>query len=855
LPKGHIPVERLLAVPVLLGTELLGEILVANSSREYTDREMFAVQRLGKHYALAIQRVRFKQALQAERDFVEAILATAGALVVVLDPNRRIIRLNPAFQKAMGYQSEEVVGRHFRELFILPEDRQVFDRMFTDLEVGKFLIQGENSLRAKDGSLRRVLWSSTVLLDDRQTMQFVICTGLDVTEVRAVEDKLRVLTRAMEAGPAGVVITNPDGNITYVNRACEILTGYTLQEVLGQTPRVWNSGAHPPEMFVELWSTIKRGGVWRGEICNRKKQGDLFWIHASISPVTDGVGQITHFVAVTIDITKRKQFEQALQQAQQDLERRVDERTADLNTSLAALNLEIEGRRRAEFEIKQLLEFERLVTDISAHFASLKPGLFHATLHEAVSRLMGFLDADAAVLVEFVGEKTRLAVGCYAAAKPHPERLPVEQFPWTFGTLRAQQPVCFSSLTELPAEAQTDFTSYRHASMESVLAIPLIVSQEAIGALVFNTVARQHPWPAEALPRMRIVENLFSTQLLRWRSEQALTEAETRFHAVADFVRDWEYWVSPEGSILFCSPASEHITGHRPEKFLVEPALLHKIVLPEDARIWSEHHADVFGTPQAHNLEFRIRHADGKVRWIQHFSQPVFGEQGQFLGFRVNNRDITQSKETELETQRLHAELAHIARAATVDQLAASLAHELRQPLTAIMSNAEAAISFLNQQPSDIAETREALADIIASNERASEVIRRLRALYRKTDLERGSLDVNKVIEDTFMLLRSELILRQVPHRLELDPALPRASGNRIELQQVLMNLILNAADAMHGIPSSERLLILSTRSEPGNDGKHFRALLYHQGNRDGDGAHPLPLNHQSPRRAPVGRE
>jgi C4-dicarboxylate-specific signal transduction histidine kinase len=170
-----------------------------------------------------------------------------------------------------------------------------------------------------------------------------------------------------------------------------------------------------------------------------------------------------------------------------------------------------------------------------------------------------------------------------------------------------------------------------------------------------------------------------------------------------------------------------------------------------------------------------------------------------------------------METQHLREDLAHISRVTMANQLAASLAHELRQPLSAVMSNAEAAVLFLSLQPPQLDEVKAALQDIIHDDERASEVIKRLRALYRKTGAEHLDLNLNRLIEETLGLLRSELILQRIASQLNLAPGLETVSGNRVELQQVIMNLVLNAMDAMASTDFEARWLVIETRSnEPG---------------------------------------
>lgn len=298
---------------------------------------------------------------------------------------------------------------------------------------------------------------------------------------------------------------------------------------------------------------------------------------------------------------------------------------------------------------------------------------------------------------------------------------------------------------------------------------------------------------------------------VRREAEQELTEAQLSYRTVAEFTHDWEYWESPEYVLRYCSPSCERITGYSAQEFMANPRLLQQIVHPEDAGIWRKHREELLTSPEPHLAQFRIRTKDGAVRWLEHACQPVLGEDGVFLGIRGSNRDITDRKEEELQTQQLREELAHVTRATTAGQLAASLAHELNQPLTAILCNAQTAQQLLATDPPNVAEVREALDDIAQDSERAGGVIRRLRALFNKTGHDRSALQLNDVIHETLDLLRSEFVFKGISTLVHLEPTLPQVLGNRIELQQVVLNLVVNAMEAMSECEPGQRQLQIAT--------------------------------------------
>ncbi len=163
-----------------------------------------------------------------------------------------------------------------------------------------------------DGSRRLFELEATPLLDERGTFKGIIETSRDITDRVRAEERLRKLSQAVEQSPVSVIITDLNGAIEYVNPKFEEVTGYRLEEVQGSNPRVLKSGHTASAEYRTLWETIKRGDIWRGEFLNRRKNGELFWEYASISPIRNAQGDVDHFLAVKEDITVRKEYEQRL---------------------------------------------------------------------------------------------------------------------------------------------------------------------------------------------------------------------------------------------------------------------------------------------------------------------------------------------------------------------------------------------------------------------------------------------------------------------------------------------------------------------------------------------------------------
>jgi C4-dicarboxylate-specific signal transduction histidine kinase len=173
--------------------------------------------------------------------------------------------------------------------------------------------------------------------------------------------------------------------------------------------------------------------------------------------------------------------------------------------------------------------------------------------------------------------------------------------------------------------------------------------------------------------------------------------------------------------------------------------------------------------------------------------------------------DISARKQAEAETLRQRAELTHLSRVTMLGELSGSMAHELNQPLTAILSNAQAAIRFLAHDQVDLDEVRDILKDIVEQDNRAGEVIRRLRLLFKKGEVQQQPLDLNDVVLEVLKLIRSDLVNQNVVAHTELAADLPPVKGDRVQLQQVLLNLVMNACDAMHGNAPADLQLLVRT--------------------------------------------
>jgi len=269
----------------------------------FTQRELHLV------LEMTFQRQRAEARLREHEEKYATVLRASMDSFWIVDEQGRILDANESTCRITGFSRAELLQMAVSDLEHEKTPQQIAEGITLALSHG--FVQIDRLIRCKDGGLRLIEMRLT-----KSSGKRLFCFGRDITESHRVEKRLNLLNRAVEQSPASIVITDPSGNIEYVNPYFEKHTGYSQEEVLGGNPKILKSGAQSDAFYKELWETISGGLEWRGEFHNRKKNGTLYWEQASISAVRDESAQIVNFIAVKEDITERKLANEALSQRQ-----------------------------------------------------------------------------------------------------------------------------------------------------------------------------------------------------------------------------------------------------------------------------------------------------------------------------------------------------------------------------------------------------------------------------------------------------------------------------------------------------------------------------------------------------------
>jgi PAS domain S-box-containing protein len=299
-------------------------------------------------------------------------------------------------------------------------------------------------------------------------------------------------------------------------------------------------------------------------------------------------------------------------------------------------------------------------------------------------------------------------------------------------------------------------------------------------------------------------------------TEVALRESEQRFRDYAETASDWLWETGPDHRTTRLSEL--YNVGVPPSQVLGVPRWEIAADVESEPEKWRLHRAMLDEQRPFRNFVYTVKGTGtGSPAYVQTSGKPFYDTNDNFLGYRGTGTNITatiRADHAEQALSRAQAELAHVTRVTTLGELTTSIAHEVSQPLSAVITNAEACLRWLDLETPDMAKARRSVEWVIEDGNRAGEVIRRVRALAKKTDLEKMVLDLNDVVRDVIALVQRESIGHRVSLRTELSPTPPMIRGDRVQLQQVIINLVMNGIEAMECVRDRPRELVIRLRHD-----------------------------------------
>jgi PAS domain S-box-containing protein len=296
----------------------------------------------------------------------------------------------------------------------------------------------------------------------------------------------------------------------------------------------------------------------------------------------------------------------------------------------------------------------------------------------------------------------------------------------------------------------------------------------------------------------------------RKQAADALRASERDLSLIIETIPALVWCAGPQGDLTYVNQRVLNYTGAAPDELAQSGWLdfLHPDDVESTAQAWNV----AVTTGRQHDIQYRLRRADGAYRWFHVLGQPVCDNQGRMARWYGLLIDIDDRKNIEEALRHARTRLSRATQIATVGELSASIAHEINQPLAAVVANGHACLRWLSTDPPNLAKARDAAERIVRDGKDAGEVVRRIRALFKRATLEKVVLDLNEVIEEVVSLVSGEASRKRIAIETEIQAELTAVLGDRVQLQQLLFNLITNGIEAMEEVAERPRKLIVRSR-------------------------------------------
>ncbi len=468
--------------------------------------------------AIVISYIDVTDKLQSQEKIkrLSSVIKTTNQSVVITKLDGEVIYVNKAYLNKSGFNKEEVIGRSMFD-FTSEKGVEILKYQVVPALLSEGNWKGEMAVKNKDNSYYPTYLRCNIMKDENGEPEYFVAVFDDISERKKTEAELLKFYTAINQNPSIIMITDSRDRIEFVNPAFTEITSYTLEEVKGKHTKLLNSGTHDKEFFNDLWKTITSGKVWRGEIHNRKKNGETFWESAIISPVTDAEGNITNFIKVAQDITEQKYDEQV---------KRV-----------------IFDVSNAVISAVDLREFLKIVK----------------------KELSTIIDTTNFYVAIYDKENDSFTLPYFADQFDDIQSFPAQQT--LTGYLIGKKKALLLHEKEIREMAAKDIIKATGTISKVWLGVPLVVKRKVIGAMVVQSYENAHAFGQKEKELLEIISHNISLSIEKIRAEETHKENEYRFKALSDATYE-AIFISENGYCIEANEAACRMYGYDYEELI-----------------------------------------------------------------------------------------------------------------------------------------------------------------------------------------------------------------------------------------------------------------------------------------------
>ena len=809
-------------IPIRHGGQVIASLNVAShTSDEVPQRSRVVLETIAAQIGCVVGRLKTQEALRRAEQEKAVILNTMPQIVIYHDLSHRIVWANRTAIDALGKTVDRIVGHPCYEVWDgrtepcgdCPVDVALRTGCPQEAEIvgydnGNWLVRGE-PVRDENGRLLGVVEHA-----------------LNITRRKRDEEELRrrlrfeELVTSVSTDLANLHADELDGGIQRALAGvgcfldadhCSIFLLQDGGTRMHETYEWFAEGIDPEPDWIRDVETSRF--PWRmeqlgyarvvsvpavresqGQMADAKELLETMGVKSQLcAPLMIG-GQLFGFLDVSVVRWERTWPDDGVQ-------------LAEITAEILANALE---RKRSADMMREKLAFQTLLSELSAAFINLPVCELDGEIERWLARIGESLGVDRGGIVQTsVGKATMTHLWVAPGLEQSSLTVGEQEFAWGLARLRGGDIISYAQAEDLPPEARQEREYCRRNGIRSLIAIPLEVGGSMLGALTFSSVRMQRDWPDELIQRLRLVGQVFANAMLRRRAEEALRTSETRLRSIIRATPVGIGLVSDRVLLEVNDRVCEMLGYSREELTNLNARTLYateeeyEYVGREEYRQIDE---DGIGT-----VETCWVRKDGSIINVLLNSTPMdLTDRSKGITFAV--LDITDRKRTEAQAQQHLAELTRAWHANTLGEMASGLAHELNQPLCAIVNYSNGCLRLTRRQDYSMKTVKDSIEQIAAQAQRAADIVKRIRGLIGRREPQRTALDLEHIFADAVHVLREEAVAHNAAIISRLQASLPKVKGDDVEIEQVVLNLMRNAIEAMNDPRIIHRNLTISGR-------------------------------------------